>query len=129
MSGIYEPEQLKNTPIGVSLFNGSHFTMLKMMEGFVKRDEIAWIGTHRHDPKDNEPYVSSYVFTYVLDLPVGTREIKLPANDKLRVMAVSVATEGARVVPAGTLYMSDFADKLVVPPSPPAVKSGTGGSR
>jgi len=47
--GIYEPEQLKNTPIGVSPFNGSHFTMLKMMEGFLKRSEIKWqfVGTHR----------------------------------------------------------------------------------
>ncbi len=46
---IYEPEQLKNEPIAVSPFNGSHFTMLKMMEGFVKRDEIKWKneGTHR----------------------------------------------------------------------------------
>ena len=39
-SGIYEPEQLKNVPIAVSQYNGSHFTMLKMMEGFIKRDEI-----------------------------------------------------------------------------------------
>jgi len=48
-SGIYEPEQLKNVPIAVSPFNGSHFTMLKMMEGFLKRDEIKWAnaGTHR----------------------------------------------------------------------------------
>ena len=48
-SNIYEPEQLKNVPIGVSPFNGSHFTMLKMMEGFVKREEIKWenAGTHR----------------------------------------------------------------------------------
>jgi NitT/TauT family transport system substrate-binding protein len=47
--GIYEPEQLKNVPIAVSLFNGSHFTMLKMMEGFVKREEIKWefVGTHK----------------------------------------------------------------------------------
>jgi NitT/TauT family transport system substrate-binding protein len=46
---IYEPEQLKNEPIAVSPFNGSHFTMLKMMEGFVKRDEIKWMnaGTHK----------------------------------------------------------------------------------
>src|SRR5215213_7398241 len=34
-SRIYEPEQLKNRPIAVSPFNGSHFTMLKMMEGFL----------------------------------------------------------------------------------------------
>jgi NitT/TauT family transport system substrate-binding protein len=48
-SGIYEPEQLKNESIAVSQFNGSHFTMLKMMEGFIKRDEIkiANHGTHR----------------------------------------------------------------------------------
>jgi NitT/TauT family transport system substrate-binding protein len=47
--GIYEPEQLKNEEIAVSPFNGSHFTMLKMMEGFVKRDEIKWTnaGTHK----------------------------------------------------------------------------------
>jgi NitT/TauT family transport system substrate-binding protein len=47
--GIYEPEQLKNEPIAVSPFNGSHFTMLKMMEGFVKRGDIKWTnaGTHK----------------------------------------------------------------------------------
>jgi NitT/TauT family transport system substrate-binding protein len=48
-TGIYEPEQLKNEPIAVSPYNGSHFTMLKMMEGFVKRDQIKWMnaGTHK----------------------------------------------------------------------------------
>ncbi len=48
-AGIYEPEQLKNVPIAVSPFNGSHFTMLKMMEGFLKREEIKWTnaGTHK----------------------------------------------------------------------------------
>ena len=39
-SRIYEPEQLKNTPVAVSPFNGSHFTTLKMLEGFVKKEEI-----------------------------------------------------------------------------------------
>lgn len=39
-SGIYEPEQLKGTPIGVSPYNGSHFTTLKLLEGFLKRDQI-----------------------------------------------------------------------------------------
>jgi NitT/TauT family transport system substrate-binding protein len=48
-TGIYEPEQLKNVPIAVSPYNGSHFTMLKMMEGFLKREDIKWdnAGTHR----------------------------------------------------------------------------------
>src|ERR671923_1802440 len=39
-SPIYEPEQLKDTPVAVSPFNGSHFTTLKMLEGFVKKERI-----------------------------------------------------------------------------------------
>ncbi len=38
--GIYEPEQLKNVPVAVSPFNGSHFTTLKMLEGFVDKQSI-----------------------------------------------------------------------------------------
>src|SRR5205814_8843870 len=38
--GIFEPEQLKGKPIGVSPFNGSHFTTLKLLEGFLKREQI-----------------------------------------------------------------------------------------
>jgi NitT/TauT family transport system substrate-binding protein len=39
-SHIYEPEQLKDTPVAVSPFNGSHFTTLKMLEGFVQKEHI-----------------------------------------------------------------------------------------
>ena len=48
-AGIYEPEQLKNRPVAVSPYNGSHFTTLKMLEGFLGRDEIktAFAGTMR----------------------------------------------------------------------------------
>jgi NitT/TauT family transport system substrate-binding protein len=46
---IYEPEQLKNRPIAVSPFNGSHFTTLKLLEGFLKREQIktTFAGTMR----------------------------------------------------------------------------------
>ena len=33
---IYEPEMLKDKPIAVTPNNGSHFTTLKMMEGFLE---------------------------------------------------------------------------------------------
>jgi NitT/TauT family transport system substrate-binding protein len=52
-SGIYEPEQLKNKPIAVSPFNGSHFTMLKMLEGFLKRDQIKWVNAGTHEERMN----------------------------------------------------------------------------
>ena len=39
-SDIFEPEQLKGKPIAVTPFNGSNFTALKMMEGFVTQEHI-----------------------------------------------------------------------------------------
>ena len=39
-SGIYEPEQLKDRAVAVSPFNGSHFTTLKMLEGFIQKEHI-----------------------------------------------------------------------------------------
>jgi len=48
---IYEPEQLKNKPIAVSPFNGSHFTMLKMLEGFLNRDQIKWVNAGTHEER------------------------------------------------------------------------------
>jgi NitT/TauT family transport system substrate-binding protein len=43
-SDYYEPEQLKDKPIAVTPFNGSNFTTLKMMEGFLKREHIKTVG-------------------------------------------------------------------------------------
>src|SRR3954467_13439873 len=39
-SRFYEPEMLKNQPIGVTPNNGSDFTTLKMMEGFLAHEHI-----------------------------------------------------------------------------------------
>src|SRR5262245_26138788 len=39
-SAIYEPEMLKDREIAVAPNNGSHFTTLKMMEGFLKPEHV-----------------------------------------------------------------------------------------
>ena len=48
-SDIYEPEALKNKPVAVSPFNGSHFTTIKMLESFIKYKSIETVnaGTMR----------------------------------------------------------------------------------
>jgi alpha-mannosidase len=95
---------------------------------FVKRDEIAWIGTHRHDPNGDEPYVSSYVFAYGIDVPAGTREIRLPNDARLRILAVTATTDPVRVTPAGALYVADIPEpKAAPPPAVAPAKNGTGG--
>ena len=72
---------------------------------FVKRDDIAWVGTHRHSPSGNEPYILCYLFKYRLDLPKGTTSVILPNNNRIRIMAMSVGTNANDdTAPAALLY-------------------------
>ena len=79
--------------------------------GFVKRDEIAWIGTHRHAPNGNQIYVASYLFMYPFDLPPGAKTLTLPTNDRVRIMAITAVREPAAVRPATLLYAADLPTK------------------
>jgi alpha-mannosidase len=73
--------------------------------GFIKRADIAWYVSHRHGTDgSNEAYAYSYLFAIPIDLPAGTREIALPNNDKIRVLAITVAQDDANAVPAQPLY-------------------------
>ncbi|HTS13335.1 MAG TPA: glycoside hydrolase family 38 C-terminal domain-containing protein [Candidatus Limnocylindrales bacterium] len=73
--------------------------------GFIKRAPIAWYCDHRHtaDGK-NEAYSYSYLFAYPLDVPAGATTLTLPDNDKIRVLAITVAEEPSQVKPAEPLY-------------------------
>ena len=79
--------------------------------GFAKRDQIAWIGTHRHAPNGNQIYVASYLFLYPIDLPPGARTLTLPANDRVRIMAITAVREPGPVRPATLLYATDLPSK------------------
>src|SRR5258708_6747778 len=39
----YNPDHPNPQPIAVSPYNGSHFTTLKLLEGFLKREQIKWV--------------------------------------------------------------------------------------
>jgi alpha-mannosidase len=80
----------------------------QIRRGFVKRDEIAWVGTHRHDRSSNQPYIASYLFVYPIDLPAGTRELRLPNDDRIRIMAITIASEPFHLWPATALYSADL---------------------
>jgi alpha-mannosidase len=73
--------------------------------GFIKRAPLAWYSNHRHtaDGK-NEAYSYSYLFAYAVDLPAGAKTLTLPDNDKIRIMAITVADEPRQVSAAEPLY-------------------------
>ncbi len=78
---------------------------LGMRPGFIKPADVAWYASHHHTPAGlNEPYQYSYLFAYAIDLPANARTLTLPANDKIRILAVSVAEENPPVKPAQPLY-------------------------
>jgi alpha-mannosidase len=87
--------------------------MTGIKPGYIKRAGLAWYCSHHHNAAgENVPYRFSYLFAYPIDLPVGTRTITLPDNDKIRILAISVANENPAVKPAQPLY-----DVLPWPPS------------
>ena len=78
---------------------------LGLTPGYVKPADLAWYCSHHHTADGlNEPYQYSYLFAYAIELPVGVRTLTLPNDDRIRVLAVSVADEGPLTRPAQALY-------------------------
>ncbi len=81
----------------------------QLRPGFVKRDEVALVVPHRHAPAGNEPYIASYLFHYVVEIPKGATSVVLPANALLRILAMSAAAKTYhRTRPAGTLVAPEL---------------------
>jgi alpha-mannosidase len=79
--------------------------MTGLTPGFIKRANLAWYASHHHDAAGkNVDYAYSYLFGYVIDLPPGARTVKLPSNQNIRILAMSVADENPEVKPARPLY-------------------------
>jgi len=79
--------------------------MTGIKPGYIKRAELAWYCSHHHDAAgENVAYAYSYLFAYPIDLPAGAKTVTLPDNDKIRVLAISVADENPEVKPVQPLY-------------------------
>jgi alpha-mannosidase len=79
--------------------------MTGIRPGFIKRDDIAWFTSQRRASDGSaEAYMYSYLFAYALDVPAGARTLVLPDNQRIRILAISVADEPWVVTPAQPLY-------------------------
>ncbi|MBV9848336.1 MAG: alpha-mannosidase [Armatimonadetes bacterium] len=92
----------------------------RIKPGYVKRANIAWVGSHRHGTDGDQAYLFCYLFKYRLDLPPGATAVTLPNDPDIRVMAMTAAhntLDDTR--PAGTMVAPELASAPVVPPPPP----------
>jgi alpha-mannosidase len=118
--GQWDDREWSGTNLDVDHARYGEMTGLK--QGYIKRAELAWYSDHHHDGDGkNVTYRYSYLFGYAIDLPPGTKTIKLPQNDKVRILAMSVAEENPVVKPAEPLY-----DVLPSPNSRPGGTTYTG---
>src|SRR5436190_249549 len=79
--------------------------MIGLRPGFIKRADLAWFSSQRRAADGSaEPYAYSYLFAYALDLPRGSRTLTLPDNDRIRILAITVAEEPWLITPAHPLY-------------------------
>ncbi len=85
--------------------NNPYAEMTGIKPGFIKRANLAWYCSFHHNASgENVPYGYSYLFGYSIDVPAGAKSITLPNNDKVRILAMSVAEENPGVKPVQPLY-------------------------
>ena len=73
--------------------------------GYVKPAALAWYASHHHTADGlNQPYQYSYLFAYSMNVGPDERTLKLPNNDKIRILAISVAQENPVLKPAEPLF-------------------------
>jgi len=73
--------------------------------GFVKPAGVAWYASHHHTANGlNVPYQYSYLFGYSVAVSENGKTMTLPKNDKIRILAISVAEENPELHPVQPLY-------------------------
>jgi alpha-mannosidase len=79
--------------------------MTGIKPGYIKRADLAWYCSHHHNGAgENVSYSYSYLFAYAIDVPAGAKTLTLPVNDKIRILAISLADDNDSVSPVSPLY-------------------------
>ncbi|MCU1249976.1 MAG: Alpha-mannosidase, partial [Edaphobacter sp.] len=76
-----------------------------LQPGYVKPADLAWYASHQHTADGlNQPYRYSYIFAYPIEVSGGAKTLRLPNNDKIRILAISTADGNPELDAAQPLY-------------------------
>lgn len=76
-------------------------TLVNITPAFTKPASVAWYASHRHGTAgNNEIYNYSYLYAYTMDVPAGAKTLTLPANDRIRILAITAAQASDQMQPA-----------------------------
>ncbi len=92
--------QSADEPIGA-------WDLLNLSEaGYIKRDALAWNSTHAHGKNGDEFGKRLYFFKYSFDIPAGAKELILPDDEKIVILAATATRDEPRAHCATELYDS-----------------------
>ncbi len=60
-------------------------------QGYIKDASLAYVGSHRHAEKGNDPYVFTYMYKFTVDLPKDASMFVLPKDENIAVFAVTLS--------------------------------------
>lgn len=77
----------------------------RIVPGYIKRAPVAWFASHRHDAAGADlPYAYAYLYAYSLPIGAEARELTLPDDPHIELLAVTAARDAPDVAPAAPLY-------------------------
>jgi alpha-mannosidase len=68
------------------------------------------VGTHRHSPKADDPYVYTYMYKVCIDIPKGAKSVVLPYDPHVVVFAATLANDEQGVKPAAPLFETSLSE-------------------
>jgi alpha-mannosidase len=76
-----------------------------LQPGYVKPASLAWYASHQHTADGlNQPYRYSYLFAYPIDVSGSPKTLRLPNNDKIRILSISTVEGNPELNAAQPLY-------------------------
>jgi alpha-mannosidase len=76
-----------------------------LQPGYIKSADPAWYASHQHTADGlNQPYRYSYLFAYPIEVSGSPKTLKLPNNDKIRILAISTVDGNPELNAAQPLF-------------------------
>lgn len=77
-------------------------------EGYLKPEQVAYVGTHRHASDGDHPYEFTYMFKLGMNIPKDVTSIVLPDNKDVVIFAATlVQEEQPSAISASTLFTTN----------------------
>ncbi len=103
-------------PVTVPYYSGfaGQWEHYGQTDGYLKDAAVAYVGTHRHSVRGDEPYVFTYMWRIEADVPERGGYVVLPEREDVIVFAASAVRGESRARPAARLF--ETSNKSDVPP-------------